>query len=117
MWDKHVTILTTKGIPNHFEQYKAPLKYNYVRGWYHYDYKSGEISADHQKRRLEEELARQHAEPQSSQGSTARWNTPLKRLINVTLGKDPLHLLAGGLVNGARCRDKWDYHYVEDREQ
>ena len=116
VWDKHDSILAAKGIPKHFEQFKDPLEYNYVRGQYHYDYKSSEFSANHQTRRLEEELARQHAEPQSSQGSTARWNTPLNRSINVTLGEDPLHPPAGGRVNGAGCGAKWDDHYVEDHE-
>ena len=59
VWDKQDSILAAKGIPNYFEQFKDPLEYNYVRGRYHYDYKSGEFSADHQTRRLEEELARQ----------------------------------------------------------
>ena len=117
MWDKHDAILAAKGIPNYFEQFKDPLEYNYVRGRYHYDYKSGEFSADHQTRKLEEELPRQHAEPRISQGSTARWNTPLNRSINVTLGKDSLHPPTGGRVNGTGCEAKWDDHYVEDREQ
>ena len=106
-----------KGHPNNFEKFKDPLKYNYVRGRYHYDNKSGDFSADHQTRRVEEELARQHAEPQSSQESMARWNTPLSRLINVTLGKDPLHPPVGGHVNGAGCGARWEHHYVEDCEQ
>ena len=61
--DKQDSILAAKGIPNYFVQFKEPLEYNYVRGRYHYDYKSGEFSADHQPRKLEEELARQLAEP------------------------------------------------------
>ena len=85
------------------------------RGRYNYDYKSGEFSTDHQTRKLEEELARQQAEPQSSQGSTARWNTPLNRSINVTLGKDSLHPPVG--FHDAGCGAKWEHHYVEDREQ
>ena len=115
VWDKQDAILASKGIPNHFEQFKDPLEYAYVRGRYHYDYKSGEFSTDHQMRRLEEELEKQH-EAQSSQGSTARWNTPLNRSINVTLGKHPLNPLAGGRVNSDGCSAKWDYHYPVDRE-
>jgi hypothetical protein len=42
-----------------------------------------------------------HAKPQSFQGSWARWDNPLNRLINVFLGKDPLTKPACGHVNGA----------------
>ena len=41
VWDKQDAALASKGIPNHFAQFKDPLEYNYVRGWYHYDHKKG----------------------------------------------------------------------------
>lgn len=57
-----------------------------------------------------------HAEPQSSQESSARWDDPLNRSINEALGKDPLAKPAHGRVNGAGVNAKWETYYPEDRE-
>lgn len=57
-------------------------------------------------------------EAQSSQESesSARWDDPLNRSINVVLGKDPKTRPASGRVNGVGLNEKWDTHYPEDRE-
>ena len=57
-------------------------------------------------------------ESQSSQESesSARWDDPLNRSINVVLGKDPKTRPAYGRVNGVGINEKWDTHYPEDRE-
>ena len=115
-WDKQDAILAAKGDPNPFSQFKDELEYNYVRARFHYDEKTGSFSADHQTKKLMEELSKQHAEAKSSQGSTARWDTPLNRSINITLGKDVLTPQAGGRVNGAGCDVRWDHHLPINRD-
>lgn len=55
-------------------------------------------------------------EPQGSLESSARWDDPLNRLINMALSKDPKPKPATGRVNVVGLNEKWDTHYPEDRQ-
>ena len=55
--------------------------------------------------------------PESSQGSTARWDTPLVRAVNHAKGKPLDRAPAGGRVLGAGPGAIWDTHYFNDDEK
>ncbi|XP_044437073.1 uncharacterized protein [Triticum aestivum] len=117
-WDKQDAEFAAAGIPNPFKEFENPRENDYIRGRCKYDEETKTWVLDEKTAKVKELLRQYHVESQSSQESesSARWDDPLNRSINVVLGKDPKTRPAYGRVNGVGLNGKWDTHYPEDRE-
>ncbi|XP_037456799.1 uncharacterized protein LOC119327816 isoform X3 [Triticum dicoccoides] len=117
-WDKQDAEFAAAGIPNPFKEFENPRENDYIRGRCKYDEETKTWVLDEKTAKVKELLRQYHVESQSSQESesSARWDDPLNRSINVVLGKDPKTRPAYGRVNGVGLNEKWDTHYPEDRE-
>ncbi|VAH99873.1 unnamed protein product [Triticum turgidum subsp. durum] len=117
-WDKQDAEFAAAGIPNPFKEFENPRENDYIRGRCKYDEATKTWVLDEKTAKVKELLRQYHVESQSSQESesSARWDDPLNRSINVVLGKDPKTRPAYGRVNGVGLNEKWDRHYPEDRE-
>ncbi|XP_044962457.1 uncharacterized protein LOC123413585 isoform X2 [Hordeum vulgare subsp. vulgare] len=117
-WDKQDAEFAAAGIPNPFKEFENPRENDYIRSRCKYDEETKTWVLDEKTMKVKELLRQYHVESQSSQESesSARWDDPLNRSINVVLGRDPKTRPASGRVNGVGVNEKWDTHYPEDRE-
>ena len=107
----------TEGIENPWDKFLDPLECTFVRSRFKWNKVTQRFEADEKTEFLVKKLVDQYKECESSQGSTARWGTPLTRAINQTLGKEVNKKLICGRVSGAGTGAKWKIHYAETKEE